>query len=130
LSNQLVQIIEITGLAICAIVLVLLVSIKQLLSFRYTMGWILLCTLTILGALVTPFIEPISEFLWIEPFAVIGAICLYTLSGICIQLSFSISGIQRHISRLNEELALLRNKTEIGELYVPLRSAVCRGNVW
>ena len=112
MSDQLIQIIEIMGLAICAITLVLFLSRKQLLSFRYTVGWILLCVLTILGALVVPFIEPISAFLRIGPFAVIGAICLFTLLGICIQLSISISGMQRHISRLNEDLALLRNKTE------------------
>jgi hypothetical protein len=111
-SDQLIQIIEIMGLAVCAIALVLFLSKKQLLSFRYTMGWILLCVLTILGALLIPFIEPISEFLRIGPFVVIGAIGLFTLLGICIQLSISISGMQRHISRLNEELALLRNKTE------------------
>ena len=112
MSDQLVQIIEIMGLAICAIALVLILSKKQLLSFRYTVGWIFLFVLTVLGALVIPFIEPISEFLRIGPFAVIGAICLFTLLGICIQLSISISGMQRHISRLNEELALLRIKTE------------------
>lgn len=112
MSDQLIQMIEIMGLAISAFVLVLFLSKKQLLSFRYTMGWIALSTLTFLGALVVPFIEPISESLRIGPFAVIGAICLFVLLSICIQLSISISGMQRHISRLNEEVALLKNTTE------------------
>ena len=112
MSNQLVQIIEIMGLAISAFVFVLFLSKKQLLSFRYTMGWTALCALTFLGALVVPFIEPISEFLRIGPFAVVGAICLFVLLSICIQLSISISGMQRQISKLNEDSAMLRNMSE------------------
>jgi hypothetical protein len=112
MSDQLIQIIEIMGLALCAFSLVLYLSRKQRLSFRYTIGWTALSVLTFFGALVVPFIEPISAFLRIGPFAVIGAICLFTLLGICIQLSISISGMQRHISRLNEEVALLKNTTE------------------
>jgi hypothetical protein len=104
--------IEIMGLASSAFVFVLLLSKKQLLSFRYTMGWIALSALTFLGALAVPFIEPISESFRIGPFAVIGAVCLFVLLSICIQLSISISGMQRHISRLNEDLAVLRNAIE------------------
>ena len=112
MSDQLIQMIEIMALAITAFVFVLFLSKKQLLSFRYTMGWIVLSSLTFLGALAVPLIEPISDSLRIGPFAVIGAICLFVLLSICIQLSISISGMQRHIFRLNEDLAVLRKAIE------------------
>jgi hypothetical protein len=111
-SSQLIQILEIMGLALCAFSLVLYLSRKQRLSFRYTIGWMVLSVFTFLGALVVPFIEPISEFLRIGPFAVVGAICLFVLLSICIQLSISISGMQRQISKLNEDSAMLRNMIE------------------
>jgi hypothetical protein len=48
----------------------------------------------------------------IGPFAVVGAMCLFVLLSICIQLSISISGMQRQISKLNEDSAMLRNMIE------------------
>ena len=112
MGSQLIQIIEIMGLALCAFSLVLYLSRKQRLSFRYTIGWTALSMLTFFGALVIPFIEPISEFLRIGPFAVVGAMCLFVLLSICIQLSISISGMQRQISKLNEDSAMLRKMIE------------------
>jgi hypothetical protein len=112
MSVQVIQMLQIMGVSLCACVLVLLLARKQLLSFRYAMGWILLSVSSFVGALAIPFIEPISELLRIGPFVVVGSVCLIVLLGICVQLSISISGMQRHISTLNEEIAILRNIVE------------------
>lgn len=57
-------------------------------------------------------VEPIAEFLKVDPFTVVGGSAFLILLAICVQLSISISGLQRQLYELNEVTALLRDKVE------------------
>lgn len=82
------------------------------LSFRYTVGWILLFGVGALSALLLPLVEPVADFLNITPAAVVAVLGLLLLLAICVQLSVSISGSQEQIRRLSEKIALLEAKVE------------------
>lgn len=61
---------------------------------------------------MVPVVEPMSKFLKVEPFTVVGGSAFIVLLAICIQLSVSISGLQRQLFDVNEVVALLRDKIE------------------
>ena len=68
-----------------------------------------------LGMFASPlvrFLEPISSVLGFSPAGLFGLITMMILVAITIQLSISISGIQRQNRRLAEETARLRNQFE------------------
>ena len=112
MSRQAVQILEVTIVAILLGTLILVFARRQLISFRYTIGWLGLCAVSLIGALLIPQVEPIADFLKVEPFTVVGGSAFLVLLAICIQLSISISGLQRQLHDLNEVVALLRDKVE------------------
>lgn len=91
---------------------VLFYSRRQLLSFRYAIGWLCLCIVTFLGALLVPVVEPVARFLKVDSFTIVGGSALLILLAICIQLSVSISGLQRQLYDINEAVALIRDKVE------------------
>jgi hypothetical protein len=111
-SRQAVQILQITIIAVVMGSIILAIARRQLISFRYTIGWLGLCIVTFLGALLVPVVEPIARFLKVDPFTVVGGSALLILLAICIQLSISISGLQRQLYDVNEAVALLRDKVE------------------
>lgn len=112
MSRQAFQILQITVIAALMGSIVLAIARRQLISFRYTIGWLGLCVVTFLGALLVPVVEPIAEFLKVDPFTVVGGSAFLVLLAICIQLSISISGLQRQLYEVNEVVALLRDKVE------------------
>jgi hypothetical protein len=81
---------------------------KQKLSFRYAVGWISICSLAIFASAFIPMVEPISVFLSTTPAALLAACGIVVLTAICIQLTVSISGIQRQISMITDVLAQLQ----------------------
>jgi hypothetical protein len=111
-SRKAVQILEITIIAFLMSAFILSVARRQLISFRYTIGWLVLCAVTLLGAVLVPIVEPIAKFLKVDPFTIVGGSAFVVLLVICIQLSISISGLQRQLFELNEVVALLRDKVE------------------
>jgi hypothetical protein len=81
---------------------------RQLLSFRYTVGWLVLAALGVFAGIAIPLVEPIARALGVTPAALLavgGAILVIAIS---IQLSISISGLQQQNRTLTEELARLR----------------------
>ena len=112
MSRQAVQILEVTIIATLMGTFILIFARHQLISFRYTIGWLSLCAVSLIGALLIPQVEPVADFLKVEPFTVVGGSSLVVLLTICIQLSISISGLQRQLHELNEVVALLREKVE------------------
>ena len=112
MSQQAVQILEVAIIAVIMGSFVLAIARRQLISFRYTIGWLGLCVVTFLGALLVPVVEPMARFLKVDPFTVVGGSAFLILLGICIQLSISISGLQRRLHDVNEVVALLRDKVE------------------
>ncbi len=112
MSRQAIQILEVAIIAVLMGIFILSIARRQLISFRYTIGWLGLCVVTLIGALLVPVVEPVARFLKVDPFTVVGGSAFLILLGICIQLSISISGLQRQLHDVNEVVALLRDKVE------------------
>jgi hypothetical protein len=111
-SRQAIQILEVAIIAVLMGIFILSIARRQLISFRYTIGWLGLCAVTLIGALLVPVVEPVARFLKVDPFTVVGGSAFLILLGICIQLSISISGLHRQLHDVNEVVALLRDKVE------------------
>lgn len=85
---------------------------RGLLSFQYTVGWLLLAMLTMVAGVAVPLITPIANFLAITPAALLAIGGTVLLVFICVQLSISISGLHERQRRLTEELAHLRQTVD------------------
>lgn len=105
-SQQRVQAIEIAIVGFGFAVAVVTLSRKGRISFRYTVGWLTLCILSATGGLLLPFIEPLSKKFQLDAFSFVGALAVIVLLSLCIQLSISISGLQRLLRKLNEDFAI------------------------
>jgi hypothetical protein len=105
-SQQRTQAIEILLLAAVLSSGVIYSSRKQKISFRYSVGWLTLFGFMALGGLAIPKIEKIADQFKVSPAALITAISLFLLLALCVQLSISISGLQRQLRKLNEDVAL------------------------
>jgi hypothetical protein len=62
--------------------------------------------------LLIPLIKPLATKLQLDAFALIGACAIIILLALCIQLSISISGMQKQLQQLNEDLALQKKAAE------------------
>jgi len=80
---------------------------KQKLSFRYTVGWMVLGGLGVVAGLLVPVAEPIAQQLQVSPSALLGGGAVVLLVTLCVQLSISISGLQEQVRTLAEEVAYL-----------------------
>lgn len=113
-DQQRVQAIEIAVVACGFAIAIICLSRKNRISFRYTMGWLTLSVLSAVGGLLLPVIEPLSKKLQLDAFSLVGALAVIVLLSLCIQLSISISGLQRQLRKLNEDIAI--QKKEIDDL--------------
>jgi len=95
------------GLLIVAMV-VRLSRLGQL-SFRYTLGWIGVASFGILAGLFAPVIAPVANAIGLSSAALLGLGALVFITVIAIQLSISISGLQRQVQLLAEEVAKVDN---------------------
>ena len=93
-------------------ILVYRVARRGLLSFRYTVGWLLLSAFGVMAGIVIPLITPIANLLAITPAALLAIGGIILLVVICVQLSISISGLHERQRRLTEELAHLRQTVD------------------
>ena len=75
------------------------------LSFRYTVGWLVLCLVGITAGASVPLVQPLAERLKVTPAALLSLGAVVLLLAICVQFSISISGMQEQIRRLTEEAA-------------------------
>ena len=105
-SQQRIQAVEILFLTVVLSAGVLYSSRKQKISFRFTVGWLTLFGFMALGGLAIPRIERIADQFEVSPAAFIAAISTFLLLGLCVQLSISISGLQRQLRKVNEDVAL------------------------
>jgi hypothetical protein len=112
MSQQLAQSLEIAIVALIFGIVVLYLSQKQAISFRYTVGWLMLCAIGMSTGFLIPVIGPLTSILQLDAFAFVGGAAIIVLLAICIQLSISISGLQRQLQRVNEEIALHKNIIE------------------
>lgn len=82
------------------------------LSFRYAIGWIGVASLGVLAGVFVPLVEPVARWLGVSAAALVASTGLLFLILIAIQLSISISGLQRQVRTLTEEIARLRHDTK------------------
>ena len=112
MSQQVVQAIEIAAVALVFTISILYLARRQRISFRYTIGWLTLCVVSAFTGLLIPLIKPLATKLQLDAFALIGACAIIILLALCIQLSISISGLQKQLQQLNEDLALQKKVVE------------------
>jgi hypothetical protein len=109
MSQTNVQFLQVAVVAIVVAIFVLRLHRKDLLSFRYTMGWLGLCVLGVVSGLLIPLLTPIASVLQVSEIALVSAAAISILLVVSIQLSVSISGIQREVQKIAEDLAILRD---------------------
>lgn len=107
-STTQITIAAVIGLAL--VVVVVRLSRRGQLSFRYTVGWIAVASIGILGGVMIPLAEPVAEALGLSAAALLALIALVFFVLIAIQLSISISGLQKQTRTLTEEVARLRHE--------------------
>ena len=112
MSQQVVQAIEIAAVALVFTISILYLARRQRISFRYTIGWLTLCVVSAFTGLLIPLIKPLATKLQLDAFALIGACAIIILLALCIQLSISISGLQKQLQQLNEDLAVQKKVVE------------------
>ncbi len=98
-----------------AIVAISRLARRGRLSFRYTIGWLIIFALSLLSAPVLPFMDLVSRNLYLEPASVFAVSALGLLAMIAVQLSISISGLQEQVRQLNEDTAFLRLQNFVSE---------------
>ena len=94
--------------------LVIYLARKKKMSFRYSAGWLVLCVMGSVAGFFIPTIETLAVKLQIGPAALVAALASLILLALCIQLSVSISGLQRQVQLLNEDVALQKKLIEDG----------------
>ena len=85
---------------------------KQRISLRYAVGWTLIAMFGLVGALLTPLVEPLSELFGMSPTGLLLATASVVLLSITILLSISVSGLQTQVRDLAEAHALLERRLE------------------
>ena len=108
-SNQTIQTITIAAIAVCFGLIVVSLARRGLLSFRYTIGWLVLLGVGVISSVLTPLVRPIAETIGTTEGVVVSAAAIAVLLAICIQLSISVSGLQKQIRSLAEHIAILES---------------------
>lgn len=85
---------------------------RSMLSFRYTVGWMMLGMMGVIAGLLLPLAEPVAVALNVSPAALLGGVGILLLMTLCVQLSISISGLQDQVRTLAEELGNAREESD------------------
>jgi hypothetical protein len=111
-STQVLQVVLAAVGSIVVAAVVVRLARRQLLSFRYTVGWLVLAALGVFAGIAIPLVAPIASALGITPAALLAVGAAALVLAISIQLSISISGLQQQNRTLTEELARLRQRLD------------------
>ncbi len=112
MSQKTLQVVEIAAISVMFMGLIVFLTKKKLISFRYTVGWFVVFFISATAGLFVSFVSPIAELLQISTSMVFVGIVVIGLLLISIQLSISISGLQGRLQDLAENLALLKERVE------------------
>ena len=93
-------------------VIAALLARRQMMSLRYTVLWVIIAVSGMLGALLTPLVEPISELFGMSPTGLLLAGASAILLTITLLLSVSVSGLQEQLRDVSEAHALLARQVE------------------
>lgn len=106
------QILIVAVLGTLVLLIAVRLSRRGQLSFRYTIGWICIGALGVLSGLLVSVADDISRVLQLTPAALVGLTTIVLVLGLTMQLSISISRLQRHIRVLAEENANLNMRLQ------------------
>lgn len=107
-SQETMQVLEVAVLSAGFIALIVVLARRQMLTFRYTLGWFVTFLISGTAGLLIPIASPIAELLQISrPMVFVGLVVILLLL-ISIQLSISISGLQHKVQDLAETVAILK----------------------
>lgn len=106
LSTTAKQAFVMAGAGLALVALVILVARRQLITVRYALGWIFIGLLVIIGSLFAGLVPGLGEIAGMTPTAVLLVGAVVVLVGIAIQLSISVSGLQRQLRDVIEREAL------------------------
>ena len=110
MSSSATQVLTAAILGLTLVVIIVRLSRRGQLSFRYTVGWIAVASIGILGGLMARLAEPVARALGLSAAALLALLALVFFVLIAIQLSISISGLQKQNRTLTEEVARLRHE--------------------
>jgi hypothetical protein len=89
---------------------------RQMMSLRFTILWVFIAVSGMVGALLTPLVEPVSELFGMSPTGLLLAGASLILLTITMLLSVSVSGLQSELRDVAEAHALLaRELDEVAE---------------
>lgn len=114
MSDQMIQTVTIAAIAVCFGLLVISLSRRGLLSFRYTIGWLALLSIALLAGLLTFVAGPVASVIGTTEGVIVSAAAVLVLLLICIQLSISVSGLQKQVRSLAEHIAILETDQRHG----------------
>lgn len=80
---------------------------RQLLTLRYTLGWLAIALLGVLASVLTTVVQPVARLVGVTPPVLFAMATSLILLAISVQLSISLSGLQRQVRALAEAHALL-----------------------
>jgi hypothetical protein len=106
LSTTAKQALVMAGAGLALVALVILVARRGLITVRYALGWIFIGLLVIIGSLFAGLVPGLGEVAGMSPTAVLLVGAVVVLVGIAIQLSISVSGLQRQLRDVIEREAL------------------------
>lgn len=112
MSQQSAQLLELVLISVVFVLIILRLARRRLISFRYAVGWLTLGVFVLIAGLLIPAASPLARFLQVGEFTIVAAAATAILLAVCVQLSISISGLQRQVQRLSEDIALLRMDAE------------------
>lgn len=96
----------------CLLLSSVLLVRRQLLSVRYGLGWMGVAVLAIVGAPVLDRGWRHVEELGLTPTGFSLGVLVAFLGLICLQLSISLSGVQRHLQDIAEHAALVEERVK------------------
>lgn len=85
---------------------------RQMMSLRFTILWVFIAVSGMVGALLTPLVEPISELFGMSPTGLLLAGASLILLTITMLLSVSVSGLQSELRDVAEAHALLARELD------------------
>lgn len=98
------------AMGLVTLFVVVRLSRRGQLSFRYALGWMAVSALGILAGLFVPLAEPVADALGLSAAALVALLGVVFFVLIAIQLSISISGLQKQNRELSEKIANLYRK--------------------
>lgn len=113
MSPETVQSLVAAGVACVGGSIVIGLARRQMLTFRYAAGWCVLLLLTALSGILIPLAKPAARALSTTPGVLISTAAIAILVLICIQLSVSISGLQKQVQKLAEDSALSQLELQV-----------------